>query len=95
MTDTPFQDPRARVNADTVQRVNEMLIRSCDRFVYSLTLSPKITETVDRFGATSIPGENAFLGRPIDQTLVENHLRKTMGIPRRKREAGVVLNRGL
>jgi len=83
MTDALFRTSRARVNADTVRRVNEILIRSCDRFVYSLTLSPKITETVDHVGGTSIPGENAFIGRPIDQTLVENHLRKTMGIPKR------------
>lgn len=87
MTDTPFRVPRAGVNADTVRRLNEMLIRSCDRFVYSLTPSPRIAEMVDHFGGTSIPGENAFLGRAIDQPLVENHLRKTMGISKRQREA--------
>jgi Protein of unknown function (DUF4238) len=87
MTDTPFRGSRARVNADIVQRVNEMLIRSCDRFVYSLTPSVKIAETVDHFGGTSIPGLNAFIGRVVDQTLVEEHLRKAMGIPRRQREA--------
>jgi hypothetical protein len=82
MTDVPFRDSRARVDADTVRRMNEMLIRSCDRFVYSRTESLKIAEMVDHFGGTSIPGETAFLGRPIDQTLVENHLRRTMGIPK-------------
>jgi len=67
--------------------VNEMLIRSCDRFVYSLTPSLKIAKMVDNFGGTSIPGVNAFIGRAIDQTIVEDHLRRTMGIPKRQREA--------
>ena len=88
MTDAPFRDSRARVDADTVRRVNEILIQSCDRFVYSLTLSPKIAEAVDYFGGTSIPGKNAFLtGRVVDETLLENYLRSTMGIPKRQREA--------
>jgi hypothetical protein len=87
MTDTPFRESRARIDANVVQRVNEMLIRSCDRFVYSLTQSSKIAEMVDHLGGTSIPGVNAFMGRVVDQTLVEEHLRKTMGIPRRQGEA--------
>ncbi len=88
MTDTPFRDSRAKVDADTVGRVNQMVISSCDRFVYSLTPSQKIAEMVDHFGATSIPGVNAFIGRPIDETLIEDHLRKSMGIPKRERKNG-------
>lgn len=94
MTDTPFAVSRTSVDADVVRRVNEMLIRSCDRFVYSLTPSSKIAEMVDHFGGTSIPGENAFLGRQIDATLVEDHLRGVMGIPKRQREVRVEPNPG-
>jgi hypothetical protein len=40
---------------------------------------------VNHFGATSIPGVNAFIGsRPVDQAVVENHLRKTIGITKRE-----------
>jgi hypothetical protein len=39
---------------------------------------------MDQFGATSIPGENAFIGRSVDEALVENHLRQTMGIPKKQ-----------
>jgi hypothetical protein len=84
MTDIPFRDARAKVEADTVRRMNEMLIRSCDRFVYSRTPSTWVAEFVEHCGATSIPGENAFIGRPVDETLVENHLRQTIGIPKRQ-----------
>jgi hypothetical protein len=95
MTDTPFRDSRASVSAEHVRRVNEMLIRSCDRFVYSLTPSADIEVAVNHLGGTSVPGENAFLGRPIDQTLVEDHLRKTMGIPKRQRDASATPNADL
>jgi hypothetical protein len=84
MTDTPFGDSRARVNGDTVRRTNEMLICCCDRFVYSRAPSPSVAEFMDQFGATSIPGENAFIGRSVDEALVENHLRQTMGIPKKQ-----------
>ena len=87
MTDIPFRDSRAAVNAATIPRTNEMLIRSCDRFVYSRTESLEIAEMMDQFRASSIPGQTAFLGRTVDEVLVENHLRRTIGIPKREGDA--------
>lgn len=82
MTDSPRSERRT-VDDDTVVRMNEMLICCCDRFVYARTLSARISETVGQWANTSIPGENAFMGRAVDRQVVEDHLRKTMQIERR------------
>jgi hypothetical protein len=72
-----------KVDQATVMRLNEIIIRSSDRFVYSKSRSDCIAEMVEEIGRTSVPGESAFIGRPPDENLVEEHMRKTLGIKKR------------
>jgi len=71
------------VDAAKVTRLNEMVIRSCDRFVYSKIRSQEILQMVNDCARTSVPGENAFVGAFPDEKRIEEHLRRTMGIRRR------------
>lgn len=73
-----------KVDAAKVTRVNEIVIRSCDRFVYSKTRSQEIVQMVNNCAGTSVPGENAFVGVFPDEKRIEEHLRRSMGIRRRK-----------
>lgn len=72
-----------RVDAATVARTNELVVRCCDRFVYSRTPSAEVEGLVNTIARTSVPGETAFLGRLPGKEHVEEHLRKTIGIKRR------------
>jgi hypothetical protein len=71
------------VDAAAVTRMNEMIVRCCDRFVYSKTLSNGIQEMVNAFARTSVPGETAFIGQFPGTQQIQEHMRKTMGIQRR------------
>jgi len=51
------------VDAATVTRMNEIVVRCCDRFVYSRAFSDEIQAMVNAFARTSVPGENAFVGQ--------------------------------
>jgi Protein of unknown function (DUF4238) len=82
MFDRPQPTERRSVDAGTVTRLNEVITACCDRFVYSRTRSDQIRETVDQIGGSSIRGVNAFMGRNIDQTLIENHMRNILGVQR-------------
>jgi hypothetical protein len=76
------------VDAATVTRMNEIVVRCCDRFVYSKTFSNGIQEMVNAFARTSVPGETAFIGQfPATQQIGE-YLRKTMGIQKRTASGG-------
>jgi hypothetical protein len=72
------------VDAATVTRLNDIVVRCSDRFVYSKTLSEEIKEMVNEVGRTSVPGETAFVGTYPDSQRIEEHLRRTMGIGKRK-----------
>ncbi len=72
------------VDAPTVTRLNDIVVRCSDRFVYSKTLSEEIKGMVNEVGRTSVPGETAFVGVYPDAQRIEEHLRRTMGIHRRK-----------
>jgi hypothetical protein len=69
-----------RVDAATVARLNDIVVRSSDRFVYSKTLSEETIKMVDEVGRTSVPGETAFVGPSADAQRIEEHLRQSMGI---------------
>jgi hypothetical protein len=71
------------VDAVTVTRMNEIVVRCCDRFVYSKTLGDGIQAMVNAFAHTSVPGENAFIGQFPGTQQITVHLRKSMGIQRR------------
>lgn len=88
MFDRPQSTGRRTVDAETVARMNEVLISCCDRFVYSRTRSDEASKAVDQIAASSMPGVNAFMGRKIDQNLIEDHMRKTLGIRRGPRGNG-------
>lgn len=45
----------------TVRRLNEVVISSCDRFVYSKANSHEIAESTNIIGGWSVPGRTAFV----------------------------------
>jgi hypothetical protein len=73
-----------KVDAATVTRLNDIVVRCSDRFVYSKTFSEEIKRMVNEVGRTSVPGETAFVGVYPDAQGVEEHLRKTIGIRRQR-----------
>jgi hypothetical protein len=70
------------VTEEMVMRVNDIIIRVSDKFVYSRNVSSKITEMVNEFGGTSVPGKSAFIAPFPDEKRIEEGLRKIMGIER-------------
>jgi hypothetical protein len=74
-----------RVSESRVMQMNDIVIRSSDRFVYSKTRSDKIAEMVEEFGGTSVPGKTAFVGPMPDEKRIEEHMRRSIGIVKRKR----------
>jgi len=76
--------PESRdVDEATVERMNDIVVRCSDRFVYSKTKSDKIEQMVNQVGGTSVPGKNAFIGEFPDEKRIEAYLRRQMGIPPR------------
>jgi hypothetical protein len=73
-----------RVGEEQVLRMNEIVIRCSDRFVYAKTPSDRIANMIEEFGTTSVPGKTAFIGQMPDEKKIEEHMRRTMGIRRRK-----------
>jgi hypothetical protein len=73
-----------RVSESVVMRMNDIVVRASDRFVYSRTRSDKIAEMVEEFGGTSVPGKTAFVGPMPDEKRIEEHMRKSMRIEKRK-----------
>ena len=72
-----------RVSESAVWRINEIVIRCSDRFVYARTPNAKIAQLVEAVGTTSVPGQNAFVGTFPDEKVIEAHLRRIMGIRKR------------
>jgi hypothetical protein len=71
------------VDVFTVARLNDIVVRCSDRFIYSRTLSEETRKMVDEVGRTSVPGETAFVGAYADTQQIEEHLRTSMGIRKR------------
>jgi len=71
------------VSEATVMRLNDIVIRASDRFVYAKTPDEKIAKMVEEVGGTSVPGKNAFVGAYPDEKRIEEHLRSAMRIRRR------------
>lgn len=76
------------VDAATVTRMNDIIIRCCDRFVYSKTFDNGIQAKVNAAAHTSVPGENAFIGQLPGTQQIQEHLRKSIGIQRRGASGG-------
>jgi hypothetical protein len=74
-----------RVCEATVLRMIDIVVRASDRFVYSRTHSNKIQEMVDECGGPSVPGKTAFVGPTPDERRIEEHMRQSLGISKRKR----------
>ena len=72
------------VDAATVTRMNDIVVRCSDRFVYSKTRSQEMIDMVNTIGGSSVPGKTAFVGQMPGKEQIEEHMRKTMKIPRRK-----------
>jgi hypothetical protein len=66
------------LDASQIAKVNELVIRLCDRFVYSKTFSAEIQKLVDSCAGSTRYGETAFLlpGRPT----VKEFIRKQLGL---------------
>lgn len=80
MLDRPQPTTRRRVDAETVTRMNGVVISCCDRFVYSRTRSDEISKVVNQTASTSVPGVNAFMGRKVDENLIAEYMRRMLGI---------------
>ncbi len=76
---TAFQ----KVDQATVTRVNEIVVRCSDRFIYSKTRSGEIAQIVNDAARTSEPGKTAFMGEFPDEKRIEEYLRRNMGIRQR------------
>ncbi len=72
------------VDSATVKRMNEIVASCSDRFVYSKTRSDEIQEMVNTIGGWSVPGKTAFIGQMPNTEQIEEHLRKTIGVPKRQ-----------
>jgi len=83
MLDAPVPTQHKHVDMETIQRMNEIVITCCDRFVYSRTRSEELSEAVDQHSGTSVPGVNAFMGRQVDENLIEEHMRRELGIEKK------------
>jgi len=68
------------VDEATVGRVNEIVIRCADRFIYSKTQSDQVAKMVNEAAGTSVPGQTAFVGEFPDEKRIEAYLRRNMGI---------------
>lgn len=68
------------VNAKAVELVNDVVIRSANRFVCSRSLDQKVDAQVQQNIATSVPGKSAFLGAFPDSKVMEQYLRKKLGM---------------
>jgi hypothetical protein len=73
------------VDAATVMRMNDVVVRCCDRFVYSRTLSKEIEAMVNAVSRTSVPGETAFVGALPGTEQIQQYLRKQIGMQEAKR----------
>jgi hypothetical protein len=65
-------------DAGQVAKVNEIVIRLCDRFVYSKTFSMEVRRHVDAYGGTTRYGETAFL--LLMRPTAKEFLRKALGL---------------
>jgi hypothetical protein len=71
------------VDSASVNRMNEVVISSCDRFVYSKTKSQDVADMVDSIGGWSVPGKTAFIGgAEVGTEQTEDYLRAKMRIGR-------------
>jgi len=68
------------VGAATVMRMNGLVVRCCNRFVYSHILSKEIEGMVNAVSRTSVPGETAFIGEFPGTEQIQQYLRKQIGI---------------
>jgi Protein of unknown function (DUF4238) len=68
------------VDETAVRRINELVVASCDRFVYARTRSTEIERTVNNLAHTSVPGETAFIGKMLDASAMEKYMRDFLGI---------------
>jgi len=78
------------LNETQVKRLNEAMIRLCDRFVYSKMNSDAVRELVDAHGGTARYGENAFLLAGAKQPSVRDFLEHQLGLviePEKERSA--------
>lgn len=66
------------VDAGQVAKVNEIVVRACDRSVYSKTLSAEIRQHVDAFAGSTKYGETAFL-LPMRPS-AKDFIRKVLGL---------------
>jgi hypothetical protein len=54
-------DEMRTASIEDVRSINEVLIRSCHRFVYSHSYSEPIEQTVNQYAKSAIPGKTAFV----------------------------------
>ncbi len=64
-----------------LSRVNETIVRLCDRFVYSKTQSDEIKKMVDEHAGATKYGVNAFLPIGLHLPSVREYMRRHIGLP--------------
>lgn len=73
------------VDGAAVMRMNDLVVRCCDSFVYSRTLSKEVEGMVNAVSRTSVPGETAFIGALPGTEQIQQYLRKQIGIKQANR----------
>jgi hypothetical protein len=63
-----------------VVKVNETIIRLCDRFVYSKTLSQEVRKFVDDRAGSAKYGKTAFLPLGLNIPTVKEYMRRVLGL---------------
>ena len=64
-----------------VTKINELIVRLCDRFVYSRTRSEEILKLVDSVGGTAKYGVTAFMPTETGMPSIRAFIRHYLGLP--------------
>ncbi len=68
------------VDAARTMKLNETIIRLCDRYVYSRTLSEEVRKMVDDYAGTTRYGVNAFLKTGLEMPNMKDFMRRHIGL---------------
>jgi hypothetical protein len=68
-------------DAEHIMKINELIIRLSDRFVYSKTLSEEIQKLVHSVGGTAKYGANAFMPSETGMPSIKAFIRRNLGLP--------------
>jgi hypothetical protein len=69
-----------RLDISGIAKINEIIVRSCDKYVYSKTYSDRIKEMVNEFGGTATYGVTTHLPLGLKLPKVKEFIRRSLGL---------------